>query len=295
MRKRWTSLRPRRATAAGAARDLRGRAFEHAAIGAAVLGGDGRLLAANRALGAFVGRDAAALVGGTLADFTHPDHRDGDLVVLREVLSGTRASGAIDSRYVHPDGGVVWGQLTVAPMAGPGPARAVVQLVDVTERKERELVLQHLADHDPLTGLLNRRSFEQALERELLLGRRQDTPAALLLLDLDGFKAVNDTLGHAAGDEVLRQVAARLRRRLRRSDLIGRLGGDEFAMLLPNTPAGDAEAVADAIRADIGGIVVGDLHGCRASVGIASLDRGAGTDDVLAAADRAMYAAKRAR
>jgi diguanylate cyclase (GGDEF)-like protein len=170
--------------------------------------------------------------------------------------------------------------------------------MDISDRKRREVELQRLADHDPLTGLHNRRSFVRALDRERLLSLRHGAPAALLMLDLDGFKAINDTHGHACGDDVLQAVADRLLTRARRSDVAGRLGGDEFALLLAHATAEQAETVAAVLRDELDAIRIGrtpGLLGVRASMGIAAIDAGASSDEVLAAADEAMYAEKRAR
>ena len=117
-------------------------------------------------------------------------------------------------------------------------------LTDITERKASEDRLQHLADHDALTDLLNRRRFIEELELEIAATRRGMRSSAAIVLDIDGFKFVNDSLGHQAGDELIRAVARTLAGRLRASDAIARLGGDEFACLLRGTSGEEADAVA---------------------------------------------------
>ena len=113
------------------------------------------------------------------------------------------------------------------------PLSWVGQFLDITDRREQEAALRHMADHDELTGLLNRRAFHRALEHHLARGRRYGTAGAILMLDLEGVKRVNDTLGHQAGDELIAGCGVTLRDRLRESDVLARLGGDEYAVLLP--------------------------------------------------------------
>ena len=157
--------------------------------------------------------------------------------------------------------------------------------------------LRHLADHDPLTGLPNRRRFEQELARHLAHVRRYGAEGAALVLDLDCFKPVNDTFGHAAGDRLLARVASVLRERLRTTDVVARLGGDEFAILLPRVNRAAAGAVARSIveTVRLEGLTA-DTRGVTISVGVVTFDERetALPEDVLAAADLAMYDAKAA-
>jgi diguanylate cyclase (GGDEF)-like protein len=169
--------------------------------------------------------------------------------------------------------------------------------IDVTERRRLERRLRHLADHDDLTGLINRRRFQEELQRHLAEGRRYGLTGALLVLDLDGFKEVNDNHGHSAGDRVLCAVADSLRSRLRESDIVARLGGDEFAVLLPRETPAEAELVCrsleNAIPAEVS--TPGDER-IEVSVGFAPfVESVESVDDVLAAADASMYAAKHGR
>ncbi len=157
--------------------------------------------------------------------------------------------------------------------------------------------LRHLADHDALTGLPNRRRFEQELARHLAHVRRHGPDGAVLVLDLDCFKPVNDTFGHAAGDRLLARVAGVLRERLRVTDVVARLGGDEFAILLPRVDRASAAAVArslvETVRAEA---LTADAHGVTVSVGVVAFDdcSTALPEGVLALADLAMYDAKAA-
>jgi diguanylate cyclase (GGDEF)-like protein len=179
------------------------------------------------------------------------------------------------------------------------PLHFIVQMQDISERKHLEEHLRHLADHDPLTGLRNRRLFEHDLKLQLGRCQRYSEQAALLAIDLDGFKQVNDHHGHKVGDDALKAVARTLTRRLRTTDLVARLGGDEFAVLLPHMDregavivAEDLMRVIEACGVDAGESVV-HLAG---SVGFALIDHSTVTDtEVLVEADRAMYAVKRDR
>jgi diguanylate cyclase (GGDEF)-like protein len=182
-----------------------------------------------------------------------------------------------------------------------GPDGAVTHIVgtgiDVTEPRRLEERLRHLADHDDLTGLINRRRFQEELERHLAQSRRYGMTGALLVVDLDNFKAVNDTYGHSAGDHVLRGVADALRNRLRESDIVARWGGDEFAVLLPRETAEAAEVVCQALAEAVPAVVQAPGgHRVGVSIGYAPFVEGTvSIDDVLSAADASMYEAKAGR
>ena len=167
------------------------------------------------------------------------------------------------------------------------------------ERRRSEERLQYMADHDPLTGLLNRRRLEEELDRHAEQVRRYGAEGALLVLDLDHFKHINDSLGHRAGDELIVTVARLLRTRLRSSDFVARLGGDEFALLLPKGGAADARKVAEDLLAAVREHTVlsnGSARRTTASIGIALFDEEgqACGNDALVSADLAMYDAKEA-
>jgi diguanylate cyclase (GGDEF)-like protein/PAS domain S-box-containing protein len=234
------------------------------------------------------------------ADRIHPDDRD--QVVEEEVrFASTREPLACEYRMIARDGTVVWVRDdAVFRMRRRGRADVMDGiLTDITELKVMEMQLRHMAGHDHMTGLCNRHRFEEELGRALAHTLRYGTPAALLMLDLDGVKEVNDELGHHAGDTLLKLVAAGLRDRLRAVDTAGRLGGDEFGVLLPGVDEAGALAVADDLvelmrltRVEVEGRSVGTT----ASVGITTLREGAEVDTqrLLMQADRAMYEAKHA-
>ena len=153
--------------------------------------------------------------------------------------------------------------------------------------------LEDLAIHDPLTRVMNARTFSDRLGQELRRNRRYGRPLSLLYLDLDDFKVVNDSHGHQTGDAVLRLVAEAIRGAVRQADIVGRLGGDEFAVLMPETGADVAEAAAGRLAKSLREAFHGNPS-VTASIGIVSCtDTGAGPDDVLHKADRAMYEAKK--
>jgi diguanylate cyclase (GGDEF)-like protein len=174
-------------------------------------------------------------------------------------------------------------------------AALLAALVVVWSRNERLQELRREARQDPLTGLKNRRSFEEDLRREMARSRRQRIPGAMLMIDLDHFKQVNDTRGHPAGDRLIREIATILRRRVRESDVLARLGGDEFAVVLPGTDAEEARLVAKSIVATIREHgEQGDRDGVTASVGVTTFgdDPRRSAESIVSEADTAMYAAK---
>jgi PAS domain S-box-containing protein len=172
----------------------------------------------NRALCEIAQRREEELVGTSLSSLCHPDDADSDLVLRERLLAGEIERYGIEKRCLHPDGQLGWVQLNVSLIPGEhGLGRAgVVQVQDVTERKSSEDQLRHLADHDSLTGLLTRRRFREELDTQIALKRRYGGEGALLLLDVDRLKAINDTHGHAVGDEVLRRVGETLAKRVHR-------------------------------------------------------------------------------
>jgi diguanylate cyclase (GGDEF)-like protein len=174
---------------------------------------------------------------------------------------------------------------------------AVIIIDDVTERRRGEAKVLHLAQHDPLTGLANRRHFQDQLKLVLSNQRTAGTAPALLYLDLDGFKQVNDRLGHRAGDEVLTTVATRLQHAIRHGELAARLGGDEFAILVPESTPFAIAAIARRIIRVVGmpcPLAAGETVSIGASVGVAWASTNEAVDDFIGRADNALYEAKQA-
>lgn len=168
---------------------------------------------------------------------------------------------------------------------------------DITDRKRMEDWLTYLATHDPLTGVLNRSSFQQKLHDAVGQSKQDGSSGALLYLDLDDFKDINDSFGHQAGDEILQHITQVFRENLRPSDEIARIGGDEFAILLPNAEPANAQAIARRLLTQLGEESVtydGQTIRLRASIGMATYPDDADTvKDLLINADLSMYAAKR--
>ncbi len=208
----------------------------------------------------------------------------------------------MQKRYEHKDGSHVWAQLSVSLVRDDDdqPLEFIAQIVDVTDRHLLEAELRHQADHDNLTGLANRRAFSTALAHELARERRYGGEFSLLMVDLDGFKEINDSAGHAAGDLMLQGVANTIADRVRDTDIVARLGGDEFAVLLPGTPREGAEVLAIDLVQALRELRIETAEGrevaSTASIGLAcsgELPEERDEDVVMAAADLAMYDAKR--
>jgi len=278
-------------------------AFTHAAIGMALLDFDGRLLQANTALRQLLGLAGDAALPARFQDLVD----NADLDALASRLPGGAAAGPaggfgsfqLELRCRHADGRVVWvlahcGQFT-EPLAG-APC-LILQLQDISARRQAEAGLHRLAFHDGLTGLPNRRQFLDSLA-DAVERHRSDASAsyAVMYLDFDRFKLVNDSLGHTAGDELLVQMARRVQENLRPSDIVARLGGDEFAVLLPRLHDEQdalqlAQRLVEAMRQPFD--VAGQALYAGASIGITFSRFGyTSPDEVLRDADTAMYQAK---
>ncbi len=269
-------------------------AFDNAPIGMGLVTPEGTWLQVNAAFCRLLGYSEDELLALTLAELTVP----GDVSVQVDEVDEMRH----ETRYLRADGTPIWVAASTTLVRGEQgePLYYVLQVEDIGDRKQTERELRRLADHDALTGLLNRRGFMDGLRRELRRMERKGEYGALLLLDLDNFKLVNDNAGHLAGDQVLRTTADVLRRRLRATDVIGRLGGDEFAALVLNvTPRQAGEIAAETtetLRAMT--VTAGDVTiDVAASIGVVAIDElsGENEDELLAAADRAMYRVKSLR
>jgi diguanylate cyclase (GGDEF)-like protein/PAS domain S-box-containing protein len=279
-------------------------AFEHGPVGIGLLdvsaAARGRFVEVNRALCGITGYLEEDLLRTSLQAIAHPDDVEGQQQLLEQLVTGETQSFALEMRVLRPDGDPIWASVNASLVRGLGgqPLYAVVQVQDVSERKRFEGQLQYLADHDPLTGLFNRRRFEAELNRQVAFNARYGPTGAVIVVDLDHFKYVNDTLGHAIGDELIGRVGGLLRDRLRETDVVARLGGDEFALLLPSADEDQARAVADDIVQAVRGqsvVVAGErtlrLTAC-AGIALFGQDFDVGPETVLVNADIAMYQAK---
>jgi diguanylate cyclase (GGDEF)-like protein/PAS domain S-box-containing protein len=274
--------------------DLFRTAFETAGTGMALSALDGRLVRVNAALCQIAARSEGELVGRTLLDISHPEDRR-----ARERSRGGAVEGDVgdphERCWLRRDGSTVWVEVQASTLCdGVGrPQYLLWQVGDITARRENEERLRHMAEHDPLTGVFNRRRFEQELDRQISHARRYGMPAALLMIDVDGLKTINDSGGHKAGDAVLVEIGRVLTGRLRQSDVVARIGGDEFAVLLPHANPGDAATVGAALAAGVRGDVRTPAGPVTISVGVGELRPGLrSADEALSMADAAMYRSK---
>jgi diguanylate cyclase (GGDEF)-like protein/PAS domain S-box-containing protein len=271
---------------------------ELAAIGIGHVSGDGRFIHVNRQLCEMLGYSRDELLGLTVKDISHPDDAgitDRDAARLR---ADEIKSFAAEKRYVRKDGMPVWVRMTVAAKRDANGKHAYdISIVeDISDRKEVEARVQYLATHDEMTGLPNRVMFGELLHHTIESARRHVRQCAVLFIDLDRFKIVNDSLGHAAGDQLLKEVSSRLLARVRTSDVVARLGGDEFVVLIEEVA--DMEDASDVARKILGAVldpieILGQECRVTASIGIATYPSDAQDAAALMRhADIAMYHAK---
>jgi diguanylate cyclase (GGDEF)-like protein/PAS domain S-box-containing protein len=267
--------------------------FEHAPLGVSLVSLEGRILDINAAACHMSGKSREELLGSDAQELLHPDDRALTIETTTRQLAGEEVMA--EFRMLRPDGSIVWA-LSEARLYEPpkGDPFIITMQTDITERKRLEVELAIQATRDPLTGLLNRGAFVTQLELELA---RRDPPSfALLFIDLDKFKPVNDKLGHGAGDAVLAQVADRLEKHTRRGDVVARLGGDEFVVIYHGRDIKQgvtyaAERLCAAVAEPI------EIHGQQVSVGasvgaaIARVNESAA--ELMQRADEASYRAKK--
>jgi diguanylate cyclase (GGDEF)-like protein/PAS domain S-box-containing protein len=269
--------------------------FEHSIEMMCIAGMDGRFKRVNPAFSAALGFSEAELVSRPFFDFIHPDDQEPTMEVLNGLGRNTDCIN-FENRYRDREGEWHWIAWRV-PALAPGARNLYAIARDVTGQRRSEAELLHRARHDPLTGLLNRAAFEDALgDAVLRAGRYPRHELALFLVDLDGFKQVNDSRGHQAGDRLLKQVGTRLRRIAREGEMVSRIGGDEFALLIEGEADLQVESLARRIDEVLHGPdESGELEaqiGC--CVGISVLPRNArDVESLFAQADEALYSVKR--
>ncbi len=275
-------------------------AFDLAAIGMALVAVDGRFLQVNSSLSKIFGYSEDELLRSNLKMLTHEDYHDKVLCHhLRQLLSDELPSFQIEVECYHKTvGKIVWALLSASLVrdAAGEPQYFIIQIQDITDRKHVEQQLIYLANHDPLTGLLNRDEFHNRLTQTLSSVRRHDAKLALMFLDLDRFKLINDTLGHRIGDLLLQAVSERLRSSVRSNDILARLGGDEFIVLLSDIHLIDdvariAQKTIDMLTQPF--TLEGNDIVVTASIGISIYPNDGNTSQsLLMNADTAMYLAK---
>ena len=273
--------------------------FEEAPMGIALIdSGTGQFKDVNPRYAQITGRSSAELKCSHWADITHPDDINAEVTQIAELNSGGVPGLKTSKRLLRPDGTVVWIDMSIAPIdteAGAQPLH-LCMIEDVTEKKKSEAMIWQQANFDTLTQLPNRRMFHDRLEHAIVKSRRDGLRIAILFIDLDHFKEVNDTLGHHQGDVLLVDAARRIRSCVRASDTVARLGGDEFTVIvseLGDSGVGDAIAqkILDVMQAPF---QLGEEQAfVSASIGITLYpDDAHDIDDLLKHADQAMYAAK---
>ncbi|WP_309044289.1 putative bifunctional diguanylate cyclase/phosphodiesterase [Marinobacter sediminicola] len=272
--------------------------FEQAAVGIAQLRSDGYVLDVNEALSRILGYSKPELLSMRYEDLLFPEDWESGRLQQQAVMIEDEANYTFEQRLKNANGDVLWARLTVSKAEShqDRTSNYIVVLEDVSESYRMSEELSYQANHDVLTGLVNRRAFERHLEAVLNEAHTEHTNHALCFLDLDQFKVVNDTSGHLAGDELLRQVATTARHSLRESDVLARLGGDEFGIILRNLSADAAAGIADKLRValeDMAFTWEGKSHSVGGSIGIVPITPGvADISTLMRAVDIACYVAK---
>lgn len=267
--------------------------LDHAPMGIA-FARSSRFELVSRHLAQMFGREPAELQGHSTRLMYASDADRSDLVARAKAMFASNGSFDGEARLAQADGSVFWGRLRARAVRHGDVAAGTIWIVeDVTHAREQRQQLSWAADHDALTGLANRAAFDRQLARAV----DEDQPFCALFMDLDRFKHVNDNAGHAAGDRVLRDVAALIGTLLRQTDLVARLGGDEFGALLLNCPPDRALAVGEAIRRGIEAYRLdwnSVVFSIGISIGVVHRDDALDTvSQLMHAADAACYAAKR--
>ena len=254
----------------------------------------------------FVSHEANDLLGYSLERWLQPGFLfdavlPSDQKTLKSTLRDLSSAGgqvSIDVRLKRQDGDIIWTRVIAGAAIDETKDSRVIRglIIDISDEKKREQQIVYLAEHDPLTGLINRRQFQERLTHHIAYGKRYGHKSCLLFVDIDQFKYINDTFGHVAGDAFLIQVAEVLSHALRDTDILGRLGGDEFGIILPFTDEEEASMVAANLLvgfAEKDWMHEGFSVHIRASIGITCFPSANKTpSELLAEADTAMYAAK---
>jgi diguanylate cyclase (GGDEF)-like protein/PAS domain S-box-containing protein len=270
----------------------------------AIIGSDlhAMVLSWNRGAERLYGYTEAEMRGRSLSALVPPGHDDELPEILRKVRTGERVDD-YETVRARKDGTQVDVSLTVSPICDQDGNVVGASTIarDISVRVRHQEQLRFLAEHDPLTGVHNRRRFERDLGDQIGRARRYGEHAALLILDTDGFKHINDAHGHKTGDRALKEIAAALKQRLRDTDVIARIGGDEFAVLLPYADASQATTVTNDLRRVISERTIETGNEAKrtplsVSIGAALITAETENDeDVFAQADRAMYRDKESK
>ncbi|WP_282183308.1 diguanylate cyclase [Azospirillum sp. TSH100] len=254
---------------------------------------DGRIIFVNTRFAELIGLPREKLIGSRARDYYLDSHQR-----LR-VLDGLRDGGGVTNmevQFKRADGSPFWTLFTVNQAVIQGTAVNLAWIYDYTERRSMEEALRDMASRDPLTGIYNRRSFMDMARAQLARAHRFHEPLSVFVLDVDHFKRINDTFGHATGDDALRMVAAGCQAILREYDILGRLGGEEFVVVLPGATADESRVVAERVRRHLARMPIEAPDGTfrlTASIGIAGLEGATDTlERAIHRADLALYRAK---
>jgi diguanylate cyclase (GGDEF)-like protein/PAS domain S-box-containing protein len=279
--------------------------FAGALTGMLLMDLNGRIMDSNPAIQKLLDQTAGELKGALGSGFVHPEDRPEARAAYERMIADDGSSLRLQHRFLRHDGEVLWVDAAASLVrdSDGNKSFAILMIQDVTQRTEAEAALHSQAElneyqalHDDLTGLANRTLFRNRIDHAVKTARRTDARAAVLVMDLDGFKEINDSLGHAAGDELLVELGRRVEAALRASDTVARLGGDEFGVLLPDASVPDdvlraVERMQAAIEDPI--TVQGLSLSLEASIGIALYpEDGEDVETLLRCADGAMYHAK---
>lgn len=272
--------------------------FEQAAVGIARVSPRGLFVEVNQKLCDILGYSKKVLMQKTFQEITHPDDLEKDLEFVHKMLRNELVTYSMEKRYFDKNGSVIWINLTaslVRDSAGE-PKYFIAIIDDIGKRKKIEERLEIQATHDSLTGLCNRQLLDIEMGKELARAVRYDRPLSVLMIDIDHFKRVNDTYGHQAGDQVLKELAKSMELSSRDTDIVGRYGGEEFLLVLPELDHQQALIFAERIRKMAKSLNVvfnaQNIH-VSVSVGVATYpEHGAEVEKLITASDNAMYKAK---
>jgi diguanylate cyclase (GGDEF)-like protein/PAS domain S-box-containing protein len=275
------------------------KSFEYAAVGMAHMSVQGRWLRVNRKLCAITGYSEPELMALSFKGITHPDDAGRDHESLVQLLSNQIPSYTIEKRYIRKDRSIIWVEIQVSVVfTEDGIADYGISVIqDISEKKQAATLIESMAYTDQLTGLANRALLADRLHQAMTLSRRRARVLAVVFLDLDGFKAINDQYGHATGDLLLRSLANRMKDGLREGDTLARLGGDEFVAVFLDLADSEASVplLERLLSVSSQTLAIGSLHlQVSASLGVTFYPQAeeVDADQLLRQADQAMYQAK---
>jgi diguanylate cyclase (GGDEF)-like protein/PAS domain S-box-containing protein len=274
------------------------KTFEHAAIGIVQIDDHGRIIEANNALCDILIRPRENLIDQQFDSLIYSEDSQAEVESQINLLRSKSGNLSIKQRLCQSDGSLIWANLTMSVFDGKqdNKLRFICLVEDVSEQHRLTEELSYHARHDMLTGLINRRTFEDYLEDALVKSRSENLVNGLCFIDLDQFKIINDTLGHYAGDQLLKQVSQLFSKNLRKRDLLARLGGDEFGLILDCCEPEKAVALAESLRKSLNELPFvweGRSFNLSCSVGIVPItESSSNKTELLQAADSACHLAK---